>query len=110
MLKNFKRMPVGTSFWLILSFFKLIFQSVSSKLVEEFKGTIWTVSKKGRVPDHHALHDEAELKNYLTEKKAKYNKVCANRYDSHKLQRPIDNQKNIPEAGNSVEASPSLSR
>ena len=57
-----------------------------------------------------ALHDEAELKNHLTEKEAKSNKVCANRYDSHKLQRPIDNQKNIPEADNSVEASPSLSR
>ena len=31
---------VGPSFWWILSFFKLIFQSVSSKLVEKFKGTI----------------------------------------------------------------------
>ena len=29
-------------------FFTLIFQSVSSKLVEEFEGTIWTVLKKGR--------------------------------------------------------------
>ena len=40
---------VGTSFWWILSVFKPIFESVSStKLIEEFEGTIWTVSKKGR--------------------------------------------------------------
>ena len=30
---------------------KLIFQSVYPKLVLEFEGTIWTVSKKGRGPD-----------------------------------------------------------
>ena len=35
-------------------------------------------------------------------------KVCANSYDSQKLQRVIDNQKSISEAGNSVEPSPSL--
>ena len=29
-------------------FFKLIFQSLYSKSVEEFEGTIWTVSKKGK--------------------------------------------------------------
>ena len=34
-----------------MDFDKLIFQSISSKLVEEFEGTIWTVSKKGRSPD-----------------------------------------------------------
>ena len=45
---------------------------------------------------------------YLTEKEAKYHKVCANRYDSQKLQRAIDNQKSISEADNSVE--PTLSR
>ena len=32
------------------------------------------------------LHDEAELENYLTEKEAKYHKVCAYCYDSQKLQ------------------------
>ena len=42
-------MPVGTSFWSIL--FDRFFQSVSSTLVEEFEGTIWTVSKEGRGPD-----------------------------------------------------------
>ena len=56
------------------------------------------------------LHDEAELENYLAEKEAKYNKVCANRYDSQKLQQAIDNEKSISEADNSVEPSPSLSR
>ena len=33
--------------------FKLNFQSVSSKLVEEFEDTIWTVWKKGRGLDPH---------------------------------------------------------
>ena len=56
------------------------------------------------------LHDEAELENYLTEKETKKHKVCANRYDSQKLQRARDNQKSISEVGNSVEPSPSLSR
>ena len=56
------------------------------------------------------VHDEAELENYLTEKEAKYLKVCANRYDSQKLQRVIDNQKSISEADSSVPPSPSLSR
>ena len=52
-LKNsaFQENAVGTSFRWILSFSKLIFQSVPSKLVEEFEGTIWTLSKKGRGPN-----------------------------------------------------------
>ena len=56
------------------------------------------------------LHDEAELENYLTEKEAKYHKACANRYDSQKLQRAIDNQKSVSEADDLVEPSSSLSR
>ena len=53
--------------------FQTIFQSVSAKLVEEFEGTIWTLSKKGRGPDPPPLDArllylfwlEFELKEHL---------------------------------------------
>ena len=54
------------------------------------------------------LHDEAELENYLVENEGKYQKVCASRYESQKLQRAIDNHKSISEEDNPIEPSPSL--
>ena len=54
------------------------------------------------------LHDEAELENYLVENEGKYQKVCASRYESQKLQRAVDNNKSISEEDNPVEPSPSF--
>ena len=42
-LKNFRKCC-----WYIVLMDSFIFRSVSSKLVEEFEGKIWTVSKKGQ--------------------------------------------------------------
>ena len=39
-VEKLQKNTVGTLFWWILSLFRLIFQSVSSKLAEEFEGTI----------------------------------------------------------------------
>ena len=55
------------------------------------------------------LHDEAELENYLVENEGKYQKVCASRYESQKLQPAVDNNKSISEEDNPIEPSPSFS-
>jgi len=39
-----------------------------------------------------AVQNETELEEYLISQKAKYHKVCSNRYDSQKLQRYKDSQ------------------
>ena len=44
------------------------------------------------------VQNDAEFESYLTEKEAKYHKVCANRYDNQKLQRVKDNQNTISTA------------
>ena len=81
------------------------FKSLSSNFFR-----FWQLGVLDITSVNSALHDEAELENYLNEKEVKYFKVCVNRYDSQKLQYATDNQKSTSESDNSVEPSFSLSR